>query len=263
MTDLFKHRLQRKSKLSRKQAYNLVMTMAMYSDYDANVSRGIPFSTEDEVREYFKAGGYDFDKVVEECRNPQISIPLVENLVGSTWLMIGDDKTETIVTSNYEGAYETAEDHLERAIKATSFSELESAIVRGIASIEAFINYRAGVWNERNPENQLVDSKQNKVSFDDKIDKWIPIMSGGGKLHKGDDHWRSFKRLLGIRDNLTIHSKSTSHTVTHSELADLINAFRSGIAGILIDLHVLCRTWVPASMIRGYYAPEVQVVKND
>ena len=36
--------------------------------------------------------------------------------------MIGDDKTETIVTSNYEGAYETAEDHLERAIKATSIS---------------------------------------------------------------------------------------------------------------------------------------------
>jgi hypothetical protein len=176
--------------------------------------------------------------------------------------MIGDEKTETIITSNYEAAYEAAERHLLRAVADASFLEFESAVVRGLASIEAFLNYRAGIWNERNPDNMLIDSKERKVSFDAKIDEWIPIMTGE-KLNKSDNHWNSFKRLRGIRDNLTIHSKATSHTVTYAELADLINAFRTGIAGILIDLHILCRNWVPADVVRGYYAPEAQVVKID
>lgn len=257
---MFKHRLQRKSKLSRKEAYNLIITMTMFGEHPANVKQGFPVSSEEEIKQWFQDNDYNFDKVVEECRDPDETIPLVENMIGSVFTMIGDDETETIITSNYQAAYEIAAQHLERALTEVSFSELESAIVRGIASIEAFINYRAERWNAQNPSAMLLDSKENKVSFDDKIDKWIPIMSGGRKLDKSDRYWSDFKRLRGIRDNLTIHSKTLGHTVKYSEMADLINVFRTGIAGMLIPLHLLCRSWIPSQIIRGYYTPEVQLI---
>lgn len=257
---MFMHLLQRKPKLSRKESYKLIVTMTMFGVHSANLQQGFPVSTENEVKQWFQDNGYNFDKVVEECRDPDKTIPLVENMLSSVFTMIGGNETETIITSNYQSAYEIAAQHLEYALTEASFSELESAIVRGIASIEAFINYRADKWNEQNPGAMLLDSKGNKVSFDDKIDEWIPVMSGGRKLDKSDRHWSDFKRLRGIRDNLTIHSKTLGHTVKYSEIADLINVFRTGIAGILIPLHILCRNWIPSQIIRGYYAPEVKVV---
>ena len=84
-------------------------------------------------------------------------------------------------------------------------------------------------------------------------------MTGGNKLDKSRN-WEHFKRLRGIRDNLTIHPKQPRHSVKYTELADLINTFGMGVAGILIDLHIVCRNWIPPHIIRGYYAPEVQVV---
>lgn len=260
---MFKHRLQRKARLSRREAYRLVVTMARFTDNPLNSEQGFPVSSDEEVKGYFEAAGYVFDGVVEECRDPSISIPLVENVIGSTFLMIGDEKTEIIVTSNYEAAFDAAASHLDRAVTEASFSELESAIVRGIASIEGFLSFQAGNWNEEHPDNPLLDSKEDKVSFDTKIDDWIPILTGGAKLYKGDIHWQNFKKLRGIRDNLIVHPKSQRGTLTYLDLADLINSFRTGVAGFFIDLHVACRTFVPAHIIRAYYTPEVEVIRID
>jgi hypothetical protein len=260
MAGFFTHRLHRKAKLSRKQSEEMIITMTRFGDHVANLLQGFPISTDEEVTEWFEKNGYNYGQIIEECRNPQISIPLVENLVGGTFIMSGREESEQIITSTYQDAYEVATRHLEGAIENASFSEIESAIVRGIASIEAFINTMASKWNERNPNSRLEDSRDNKVSLDDKIDIWIPRLSGGQAFNKGDKHWQDFKRLRGIRDNLTVHAKQTGHIVKYSEMAELINAFRTGIAGVLIRLHILCRNWIPSEVIRGYYTPEVEVV---
>ena len=97
----------------------------------------------------------------------------------------GNEPPKTIINSHLLSAYETAEEHLERAITEASFSDLESAIVRGIAAIESFLSGQIGIWNRAHPGEKIIDSRDTKVSFDDKIDKWIPKMTGGSKLNKG------------------------------------------------------------------------------
>jgi hypothetical protein len=240
------------------------MDMARFADHSGNQAVGGQWvnATDDDIKRMYQRLSYDFDHIVEEARDPSRPVMSTENMLGSTWQMTNDENTETIITSSYEHAFSTAVDHLDRAVSDASFSALQSAVVHGIASIEAFVNYRAGVWNEANPATQLIDSKQQKVSFDDKIDEWIPLMTGGVKLDKGNEHWQEFKRLQALRDNATIHIKDQRLTVSHAELAELINAFSSGIAGLQFDLHILCKNIVPSAIIRARYAPPCEVVSR-
>ena len=62
------HHLKWKEKRSLKQAREMVMTMAMYSSNSVNTQRKMPLASEEEVLKLFKANGYDFDQVLEECR---------------------------------------------------------------------------------------------------------------------------------------------------------------------------------------------------
>ena len=260
---MFKHRLTRKRKLSRKQSRSLIMMMTLYGDNQLNTSRRLPLASEDEVVTLFESEGYPFDELVDECRDPDATIPMVENMLQvGTMLLVSDEETEQVITSNYEAAFDIAISHLERAVSDGSVAEIESAIVRGIGSIEAFIGYLTEQWNDANPGKELHDSKKSKVSFEDKIDTWLPVITGS-KLNKGTKHWNDFKRLRDVRDNLTVHPKKHSHTVKYAKLAELINAFRTGIVGILVDLHLLSHHWIPAAVVRAYHVSEVDVVSID
>lgn len=109
-------------------------------------------------------------------------------------------------------------------------------------------------------DDKLVDNRDNKVPMDDKFDIWIPKMTGQ-QINKGTRNWQDFKRLRGIRDNLTVHPKSQHHSVTFQEMADLINIFRTGVAGLLIDLHLVFRHFIPSHVISARYVTDVEVVK--
>jgi hypothetical protein len=165
-----------------------------------------------------------------------------------------------LVLYDYWATFDTAVKALRRAVCEASYPELRSAIVQGIASIEGYMNYLAEIWNKRNPEDQLLDSRQEKVSFDDKIDDWIPRMTGGKRLYKGDQPWSHFRILRQIRDDEAIHPKTSSHSVSFAEVAKKANLFRTGIAESLIRLHVLFNERVPRVIIRAAYAPDVEVV---
>lgn len=106
-----------------------------------------------------------------------------------------------------------------------------------------------------------MDSKANKISFEDKIDTWISLMTNGIKFNKGIKYWEHFKRLQQIRDNLSIHAKSSGYSISYGDLASIINLFKTGIAGVLIQLHELFGERIPGAIIRGYYAPDVELVK--
>ena len=72
-------------------------------------------------------------------------------------------------TSTYRSLFEQAMADLEKSITECSLSALQSATVNGVASIEAYIRYRATQWNRQHLDDVLVDDRNNKVTFDDKF----------------------------------------------------------------------------------------------
>jgi len=236
------------------------------------------FKSDADVRRAYESNGVDFRKLVEECRDFTKKVPFFENMVGSTFTaeenltvthmtIAGEEKSITkgpalSTLSGYWATFELAWEAIDRAIDKNSYAEFLSAVVHGIASIEGYINYRAESWNKAYPESRLVDSKEAKINLDNKIDEWIPFMTKGKKLDKGTINWESYKKLRTIRDIEAIHPKSSGYIISLIELAEKINQFGIGIAGMLIQLHLLFEEKIPAIIIRASYSPEVVVIKN-
>lgn len=265
-----------KPKISRRNAKKMIVAFARYGNHYHDVR----FKSDADVKRDLAARGIDFGHLAEKCRDPQARVPFFENLIGSTAVPIGgttlsrvdhgtgetDLETKNpgkLVLYGYWATFETAVKALHRAVDEASYSEFHSAVVQGIASIEGYINHRAGVWNKQNPEDQLLDSRYDKVSFDDKIHEWIPKMTGGKGLYKGHQEWNHFRVLRGIRDHEAIHPKASGYSVSLTELADKINIFRTGIAGLLIQMHTLFSEKVPCVVIRAAYVPDVEVVEDE
>ncbi|MBW2028402.1 MAG: hypothetical protein JRJ31_04930 [Deltaproteobacteria bacterium] len=238
----------------------------------------VTFRTDADAKRYLAQRSIDFQTLVGQYRNFNESVPYFENLVGSIWSIspgakvglvdrqTGEKKFEvhgpgTISMSTYWAHFETAWKARNNAVERISFPELQVAIVYGVACIEAYINHRVELWNRDNAQDRLIDSPTNKVRFDDKIDVWIPKMTGGKKLDKSAPNWMHFQELRKVRDHLSIHPKSVGFDSSFWELAEKINNFRTGIAGFLIQLHVLFNERIPAIIIRAFYAPEVEVVE--
>lgn len=208
-------------------------------------------------------------------------MPIVENLLGSTWKVTGGGKAAIVTgaatneeteiasvsgpgeltSSTYLRLFENAVDNINKCLESASFGDFQSSISNGIASIGAYIAHRAWLYNSGQHAEKLLDSKKNKVSLDTKIDEWIPRMSGGKKLDKSGLNWNHFKRLRVVRDELAIHIKQPAFGISYQELGELLNLFRSGIAGLLFDLHLLFGERVPCSIIRHTYLPDIILVE--
>lgn len=142
------------------------------------------------------------------------------------------------------------------------FDDLQGASFWGATSIESYINYSVKIWNENNPENRLIDSKDKKVSIDNKIDIWLPKRYKR-KVDKGKNDWRYYIELRNIRDNEIVHANSAGSGILYEKLAILINKFSTGIAGILFQLHRMFEEKILAKIIRGKYAVNVESINND
>ena len=264
-----------RERISRRSSHDMVLKMAKLSNHGEKIQ----FATDASVKRFLKKHGADFKQIVEKCRTFKENVPFFENLIGSTWTasegaklsvidkLDGQTKSEvqgpgTLTVSTCWGHFEEALRARDRSVESSSYSEYQNAVVAGIASIEAYINYRAEIWNKLNPSENLFDSPSNKVSFEDKIDNWVPKMAEGKKLDKSIRNWRDFKELRKIRDHVSIHPKPVSYGISFSDLAEKINMFRTGIAGILIQLHKLFKEPIPAKIIRSFFSPDVEVVKT-
>ncbi len=254
----------------------MVILMAKFGEHSL-VTR-TTFRSDADVKRNYSAQGGDFSRIVEDCRDYSKRIPLFENVLGSTWqvsngatVSIEDHETgeETNVVKGpglsalhgYLAIFESAVESINRAVDETSYTDFLSAAAQGVASIEAYINYRVNEWNKKHPDKQLIDSRQKKVSLDTKIDKWIPIMNSGKRMDKGGKTWHHYKILRGIRDDVLIHPKESGQGISLEDLADKINMFRTGIAKNLIQLHLLFDEKIPSKIIRSAFAPDVDVVE--
>jgi hypothetical protein len=255
------HRLNRNTKISQKASYDLIMTMAKRSNHHLEVLRKVSLKTDADVAEFirsFTGGSETLEGMVNHCRDYSQHVPIFENFIGSRLVMGGRE----IVTSAYRLLYEKASENLTRAIESVSFGDVQVAITSGISSIDAYISHRAEKWNAAHPNDLLIDSRDHKVSFDDKIDSWIPKMTGGPKFDKSRQNWTHFKILRGIRDDVMIHAKDPSYARSAHEIAEAINMFRTGIAGLLIQLHDLIDEKIPSMIIYDSFAPDVEVVET-
>lgn len=268
------HKLRLRPKISRRASHEMILMLAKYGNHgDKSV-----FRTDADVKRYLERRGIDFQRLVEQCRSFGENVPYFENLVGSTWIVStgakaavvdrpgGEEKCfvegpGTIALSTYWAHAETCYKSRTLAVEGSSFSELQTAITNGMASIEAYINHRAEIWNTSNTQDKIVDSFANKVSFSDKIEVWVPKMTGGPNLDKSVRNWMDFQELRKIRDDVSIHPKASGMGTSFADLSKNINLLRTGIGGLLIQLHMLFREGIPAVIIRLFFSPEAEVIE--
>ena len=266
------YKLQYKEKLSKSKARELIFAMAKHGNYINQFQ--FNFKTNDEVKAFFNRNGIDFDEAVEKCRSPKNKVPLrFENLNPSTWNTEGakvyDVNFETgeetpviegdgtFTEAAYWTNFEESAKAFDRAVKETSFPEFKTAVTLAIASIEAYINYRAEIWNKQN-QNGIVDYE---ISIEEKINRWIPKMTNGKRLDKSTEPWSTYKKLKRIRDDETIHIKKRYSNITFKELVKLMNKYK-GLAHLLMSLHILFSDYVPSIIIRHTFLPELELVKT-
>lgn len=265
-----------KDKRSKNQARKLVLTMAKYGDHGHQLRCDL--SNEERVKEFYRLNGYNFEVEVEKARKWWPGLPMMVPIFdvrtmnsftlggapgsvtgikagGEDFLVKFEGESGHVVMSEYLDIFENAAAELERSVQGNSHRAFLTAISDGIASIEGYITYQA----DRRGGKKFRDSKQEKVSFEDKINEWIPQITGR-KLDKGGVNWNHHNQLRSIRDNFQAHPKTHLYGITYSEICRRMNLFPTGIAGLLFDLHIAFNDLVPAQVIHGYFLPAIQYV---
>lgn len=269
-------------KRSRRETREMILAMGKHGNHNKHFER--LFDTDDDVIAYLREEGFDFDRLVETCRNRDQNVPRVENLISSEWtggapsggyLVVKDERGDVLsgftdgdsgkmTTSTYWSRFERAVAAFDRCLDTTSYEDLLAGVSSGVSSIEAYVGGRIETHNRRHPEDRLVDNKQNKVSFDDKIKLWVPRMSGE-KFDKGKNrNWSDFKVLRAVRDQEDAHPKTSAYAHSFRDMGALLNRFRGGIAGLLLDLCVhFGEKQVPTVVVRRAYLPKVRYVAEE
>lgn len=269
-------RIIQKTSISPKLAKDLIMTMAIWgNDYHYRLKN------EREVVDFYAGKHVRFKDLIQQCRTYPGLIPFVENGMPPTSFMsisggsgecaIVDLKTGENVFSieeegeltilDYWGKFHSADHMLNQSIESASFQDFQNALINGIASIESYINSKALEWNRNNPTSKI--NINSRLSLDEKIDQWIPILLNGKTFEKGHNkNWSDYKLLKPIRDDVSIHPKKTASGISYRNLVKFQNLYRSGIAGLLIDLHKLFNERMPAKIIRRYYAPDTVYLED-
>lgn len=259
-------------KISLKMAKSKIAAYAKYTNHKHDFRP----KTSIEVEKLLRGLGYDPNKFADQCRDYRKPVPSFENLLGSRWKTSGNisiiDKTTLETIGNVKGQGEISlspyQSNLEDAflardlaIKESSFTAMKNMAMHGIGAIEAFFALLAYHWNKKHPDDQLIDSKENKVSLLDKFDLWVPKMMPSAKVPKNNKSWNDFRYILSIRDSHA-HPKINNVGVTIEELAKGINAYKYGIGLHMINMHITFRYFLPSVLINSYYFPDVVVHKG-
>lgn len=272
-------RYQRKNRISVKAAESILLENLEYSHYPSmEVLRNSPKKSKTQLQKF-----YNFNNEVSSRDEAEKGKDYdhrfdIENLMdfGTKWQgtaakpvkIIDGVSVEIETPANadvmalvpYEAVFEDSYNSLEQAVSGISVIDgyplFISAVNKGIAAIEASLRDGADTHNIRNPENKLIDNFNNKISFTDKIDKWIPEITGK-KFDKSNKVWSSFKRLRKLRDDNDQHIKG-AYAFSSDEILELINIYKFGIAQFLFELDRLFNRRTSSLVIRAQYFPDVE-----
>lgn len=254
----------------------MIMAMALYGNHYWDREWGA-FATTRHVERFLAHHGLTLAGLVETMREKDAWGNPFENRLPSGWTVVTGDsgvatytdsegnevvrmeESGTMATATDAALFEKAVDDYERAIARMSYTEFLSALANGLASIEAYISQKAYQYNVRNPGDELLDDKDHKVAFEDKIKVWVPKMAGA-KLDLGGKHWAHFQRLKRVRDTEHTHTKAPALNIPFRELCKQLNLFRTGIAGMLLNLHALFGDTTPSLMVKYAFHPDIKLV---
>ncbi|MDQ3927365.1 MAG: hypothetical protein M3272_10375 [Actinomycetota bacterium] len=166
----------------------MILDMAKYGDHSIERREGVPLRTDEDARRYVEEYDVSFAEFVEEHRNKDENISIFENLLGRTWHVdstggsvsyVDETGEETVLASGgevgqftvpgYLALFEQAVEDFDRCVRSMRYGDFLSCVSNGVAGIEAYIEQKASIYNKRNPGNQLIDNKQNKVSRGDPL----------------------------------------------------------------------------------------------
>lgn len=263
--------LKSRERISESKASKMIYAFVRYGDH-SNRSHTDTLNNP-QIKLWFKQNGYPFKELTTKIRKWSETVPFVENLIHSTFHVNGgqasivNTKTDEVVTSlngagllidsDYQAKFEASSRHKEQAIQRCDVEELYSAIAKGIASIESYFNSKVNDYN-RDTDKPLIDNRQSPVSLEEKFRIWIPILSGR-EFDFSKNNWRIFKELLEIRHNEAIHPKKVANAITYTEIAEIINKFRDGLAITFYDLHLILGDDIKRTLIRESFYPDVYV----
>ena len=268
------YKLHYPEKISKAQAIDKITMHALFGE-----NQNPKLKSRDEVAQLLKKKNVDINEFVESCRYYKNVVPDFEEMAGTgLWdvskgvtMKVYDKETGTVINEmkgpgkiglyDYKEKFAYALGEKDRAVQESKLTPFHSAIVFGIAAIESFMNTQAAIWNDRNPNELIVDSTENKVNIETKIIEWLPLMSTYDKINTGSKDWSCFKDLKKIRDEEIIHSRTGATGIDYYTLAKQIDKFRFGMGKLLGELHRCYGLAVPSSIINAVCYPDVEVIE--
>jgi len=228
------------------------------------------FWSPQQVRSLF---GGKYGEVVERVSRLE-SVPGFENLAGATWHVVAPEGAVTVKSypageevsvadagvfnlREYAAKFEAAVEARDFAVQRRRLTDFDAATFHGVASVEAFLNWQRGMWDHIHPANPLPTTGK-RMSLDQKIRMWIPLLATGSILDYRQISWDKFFEIKRLRNQGT-HATAPATGATLLELARRINLFGEGIATPFMQLHQVFHEPIPAVVIRAAYAPEVYV----
>lgn len=262
-------------KISAKEAASKISAYVIWGEHDIEPRPKSP----QEVYRLLRNRGINPEQLAEKCRDYKAPIPFFQNLFGTSWTTHGDLNVAIIDKLNGQPDDQLVRSgklHLigyieifrhaclarDRAIKDASYTDFLIAITLGIASMEGFFQYHVESWNKAHLDDQLIDNKENKVSFGDKIDKWIPKISGRTVKKKGS-WWNDYKLFIKLRDDQLVHPKRGFIAIEDRKLVSLLNKFKNGIGGMMAGLHQTLGIQIPAIVIDSIHYPRIKVANQN
>lgn len=263
------------AKISPRQAEAKVLAFAFHGEHHLRGKLLSPAS----VWAVLAHAGYEHRELIEDLRQYPRPVPIFQNLLGAgasyvsrgarTRLIDHADRVieefegPGVATSqSYKALFEYAFRLRDRAVRKTSLFDYQSSLIFGIAAIEALLNWFALLWNRQRPDRQVTETDDHRVSIEEKIDEWLPQFTGGKELDKSRVEWHDFKILKETRDT-AVHPKLGQITLPLEVMADHLNRFRTGIAGLAIETHKLVGWGVPAPFLTAFYSPRIEVIGTD
>lgn len=286
-----------KDKISKKQAYNKILTYLKYGDLSGTIESSLSnrnriLSADEMVKvfcetsEFREARYSDFEKYVEACRKYSTPIPLLNytNHMQSVHLLprkhnhkgnsgsfiVSPEGKETrvdnsiVIQQYYLQLFKLSDSLISESIDEYSIPKLRFGMAAGYASLEVFINEKS-----KNMAHKLKDSSIEKVSLETKLLEWAPKLAGKSGYTvflkeltysgKTDEVWSSFKSIKKIRDQQAIHSFEDNCIISYSEFVKAINDYRMGVVKHLLILHLLFNSYVPQEIINRYYTPKLKI----
>lgn len=269
-------------KISVNAAKNMILDNMVYSNYSTiefikqynipltkdSLTKNINFNSKKTLEEYaeeartFSKYCYLENILDHQPKWTSSSAPSVIEFVGEKEIIrdfpIG---TNEYALSTVDALFFDSYTYFVKSVEESNIPDFISSVNKGISAIEYSLRKAAENYNIINGGNILIDDINNKVSFNDKIDKWIPTITGK-KFDKSTKTWESFQILREFRNDKDQHFKGL-YGFNYDNKLKLMNIYKHGIASMIFELEKMFGNRISSLIIRAKYFPTINLVKEE